>query len=208
MKNLLDTTLARMRIALLVSLPAMFGIARCNSPYDPRHASDDAVAIHPERDAARWTVDERGIGPLRAGLAIPAIGQFLPGVIGIPAGEEMSPCSYADWPGAPAGVYVLLERGVITRVEVDSAGTATAAGARVGDTEARIDSLYAGRVEREGHKFTDGRYLVVREAAGAGDYRIVFETDGERVMRYRAGIHPAVSYDDACAGDAEVVDEE
>jgi hypothetical protein len=205
MKNLLDTTIARMRVALLLSLPAMFGIARCHAPYDPRHASDDAVVIYPERDASRWTVDESGIGPLRAGLSIPEAGRLLPGAISIPAGEEMSPCSYADWPSAPAGVYVLLEQGVITRIEVDSASVGTADGARVGATEAEIEALYPGRVERQHHKSTDGRYLIVRSAAPRADgldLRLVFETDGRRVIRFRAGSYPAVLYEDACASDA------
>jgi hypothetical protein len=206
MKKLANSTIARTRIALLLSLPAMFGIARCNSPYDPRNGDGDAVAIYPENDAKRWTVTEHGLGPLRAGLAIPEVGRFLPGAISIPEGEETSPCSYADWPEAPPGVYVLIEKGVITRIEVDSASIATAAGARVGDTEQHIESLYPGRVERQLHKSTDGRYLIVRAPASesdATDYRIVFETDGERVIRYRAGVYPVVLYEDACAGEAE-----
>lgn len=204
MKNLASRTLTRTstRLALLLTLPAVFGVARCNTPFD-RPASDEVstVAIYPEHDAKRWTIDEFGLGPLRAGLAIPEVGRFLPGAISIPAGEETNPCSYADWPDAPAGVYVMIEGGVISRIEVDSATVATAAGARVGDTEARIDSLYPGRVERQIHKFSDGRYLVVRAPStdeGADDYRIVFETDGERVTRFRSGRYPAVAYVDAC----------
>jgi hypothetical protein len=207
MKNLFDTTISRMRIALLISLPAMFGIARCHSPYDPRRTGDDAVAIYPERDAGRWTVDEHGLGPLRAGLSIPEAGQFLAGAISIPAGEETSSCSYADWPDAPAGVYVMIENGVISRVEVDSATIATAAGAKVGDTEAQIEAMYPGRVARQHHKFTDGRYLIVRAspaAADAGDHRLVFETDGRRVIRYRAGMYPAVLDDEGCTDPSDV----
>lgn len=206
MKNLLDSTITRMRIALLLSLPAMFGIARCNSPYDPRGGGEDeSVVILPERDSKRWTVDEYGMGPLRAGVAIAEAARFLPGAIGIPEGEEASACSYADWPDAPAGVFVMIEEGRIARIEVDSTSIATAAGARVGDTESRIEALYPGRVERQVHKFTDGRYLIVRapsREADAGDYRIVFETDGRKVLRYRAGVYPAVSYADACGEDA------
>lgn len=197
----LDRRATRRIALLLVALPATFGIARCNAPYGRAELEDpEPVAIYPDNDFTRWTVDERGLGPLRAGLALPQAGQVLWGAIVIAEGEEANLCGYADWPTAPAGVFVLFEGGVITRIEVDSASVATTAGARVGDTEARIDSLYAGRVERQMHPYTDGRYLIVRAPVGAdaADYRLVFETDGRRVTRYRAGRYPAVTYAEAC----------
>ena len=50
-------------------------------------------------------------------------------------------------------------------------------------------SLYDGRVEVRPHKYTTGHYLVVSAPAGGdategGDaFRLVFETDGEEVLR-------------------------
>jgi hypothetical protein len=52
----------------------------------------------------------------------------------------------------------------------------------------------------EPHKYTDGPYLVQPPAAATGSaYRIVFETDGRRVTRYRAGMRPQVEYVEGCA---------
>jgi hypothetical protein len=201
MRRLIHSLDRRAKLALLIALPAMFGIARCNTPYGHREMEEpEPVAIYPDHDFTRWTVDERGLGPLRAGLALPQAGVVLKGAITIAEGEESNLCGYADWPTAPAGVFILVEQGIISRIEVDSASVPTSAGARVGDTEARIDSLYRGRVERQLHPYTDGRYLIVRApvAEDAGDYRIVFETDGRRVTKYRAGRYPAVSYAEAC----------
>jgi hypothetical protein len=90
--------------------------------------------------------------------------------------------------------------GQIARVEVTDSTVATAAGARVGDSEARINQLYAGRVQTGPHKYTNGHYLTVRRGTGADSaYRLVFETDGRRVTRYRGGRMPEVEWVEGCS---------
>ena len=92
----------------------------------------------------------------------------------------------------------MIDGGRIARVDVDSAGIATAAGARIGDSEARIERLYAGRVRTTPHKYEEGgRYLTV-DAADDSSFAIVFETSKGRVTRYRAGRRPAVEYVEGC----------
>ncbi len=192
----LDTAMPT--LLLVITLPALVGIARCATPFD-RHAQEDteAVSALSERDATQWTADERGLGPLHAGYALSTVDRTMPGAITIPAGEETNACGYADWLGSPAGVFVLIEHGIISRIEVHSANIATSRGVRVGDLESRVMEAYAGQVERRVHPYTDGAYLVVR----AGDptaHGIVFETDGRRVVRYRAGKWPGVLDAEGC----------
>jgi hypothetical protein len=125
----------------------------------------------------------------------------LDGGLALRAGADSNACSYLEWPGAPPGVRVLSEEGRVARVEVDSGATiATAAGARIGDGEERVRSLYPGRVAATPHKYVAGHhYLTVTPAAAADSaYRLVFETDGQRVTRYRAGRRPAVEYVEGC----------
>jgi hypothetical protein len=107
-------------------------------------------------------------------------------------------CSYAKLTKAPSGVAVMLEHNKIARVEVRSGTTATSEGARIGDSEARINSLYSGRVTTTPHKYiTGGHYLTVTPADGSQN-RIVFETDGKVVKEYRAGVVPAVQLVERC----------
>ena len=195
-----------------IGLPALAGLASCNTAHERLSVeANGPITVYDARDAAQWPVDEYGIGPLRANVPLSVSTAQLHGDIRVPEGEEASACSYADWSDAPVGVYVMLEQGVVARIEVDSASVATSAGARVGDTEARIDSLYAGRVVRQVHKYTDGRYLVVRASHGArgatpgpaaaespDGFALIFETDGRRVTRYRAGRYPEVGYTGDC----------
>jgi hypothetical protein len=93
----------------------------------------------------------------------------------------------------------MVEGGSIARVEVVSGTTATTEGARVGDSEDRIQQLYPGRVVTTPHKYTSGHYLTVKPIDAADSLnRLVFETDGHRVTEYRAGRLPQVEYVERC----------
>ncbi|HEX2210676.1 MAG TPA: hypothetical protein VHG93_23545 [Longimicrobium sp.] len=169
-----------------------------------------APAPPPSRDAAAardtaWTLRHDGIGPLRVGMTVEEARAALGGDFAAPGPDVGMPddpeaCQYARSGRFPAGVRVMLEGLRIARVEVDSGAIATAAGARIGDTEARINDLYPGRVTVWPHKYTDGHYLYVRPAEPSDTTRlIVFETDGRVVQRFRGGRKPQVEYVEGCA---------
>ena len=89
---------------------------------------------------------------------------------------------------------------VIARVDVDNPKITTVSGAKIGDTEARIKSLYTGQIKVTPHKYTKGHYLTfIPKNKAEQNYRIVFETDGQRVIRYRAGKLPEVEYVEGCS---------
>jgi hypothetical protein len=160
-----------------------------NSPVPPR-APAPAPADTP--NTTTWTITAAGLGPLRAGQTIAQANAAVGGGF---SGSTAN-CTYAVWPTAPAGVAVMLANGRVARVEVRSGSTATGAGARIGDSEARINSLYAGRVTSAPHKYNPGgHYLTV---TGSGSNRIVFETDGSSVTNYRAGRTPEVEQVERC----------
>ncbi|HXG69173.1 MAG TPA: hypothetical protein VNJ04_01010 [Gemmatimonadaceae bacterium] len=95
---------------------------------------------------------------------------------------------------------VMVNENRIGRVEVRSGRLATLAGARIGDSEDRIATLYGGRVRVSPHKYTNGHYLTVQPAAPDDSaFRTVFETDGKRVLNYRVGIRPPVEYVEGCS---------
>ena len=99
----------------------------------------------------------------------------------------------------PKGVAFMFVGGRIARVEVDEPGVRTAAGAQVGDTEARIKSLYPG-IKSEPHHYEDGHYLIYTpKDAKQKKYRLIFETNGKTVTRYRAGALPAVEWIEGCS---------
>ncbi|MEO5799691.1 MAG: hypothetical protein ABIZ70_07050 [Gemmatimonadales bacterium] len=100
----------------------------------------------------------------------------------------------------PKGVTAMIILDTIVRFDIDSAGILTTEGAGVGDTEARIKELYQGQLKVQPHKYTGptGHYLVV-SPAGDALHRIIFETDGKKVLNYRVGNRPAVELVEGCS---------
>jgi hypothetical protein len=142
------------------------------------------------------TVTEYGIGPIRAGMTVEEVAQAMGGGFGAPKGGTAG-CTYAVLVKAPPGLAVMLQDGKVARVEVRSGRTPTAAGARIGDSEARIKALYPGRVTTTPHKYNaGGHYLTVTPADPK--YRIVFETDGKKVTNFRSGRIPEVEQVERC----------
>ena len=198
-----------------VALGAVLAAAACTSDSDRTAASDSAApdsaapstatadtagsSAAPRDSAAGRQVTEYGIGPVRAGMTVAEASSALNGALTIPAGADTANCTYGDWRGAP-GVRFMIEQGRIARVDIDSAGTATDVGARVGDSDERVQTLYKGRVTVTPHKYVStGRYLTVKpEPPADTSFRIVFETDSGRVVRYRSGRLPAVAYVERC----------
>lgn len=142
-----------------------------------------------------WVVTPGGIGPVTAGMTLDEANTVTHQGIEIPA--KLDECAYVRLTKAPAGVALMVENGIVSRVDVTEGPVATTEGARIGDSEDRIESLYPGQVKVMPHKYTAGHYLVVTPASG-GENRIVFETDGGKVVRYRSGREPAVEYVEGC----------
>ena len=158
---------------------------------DPRPADGSVTPV----DKA-WLVTANGVGPLRAGMTVAEANKVVGG-FSAPSGADPA-CSYANLKNAPDGLAVMLQNNKIARIEVRSGTLPTAEGARIGDAESRINSLYSGRVTTSAHKYvTGGHYLTITPATDT-THRIVFETDGKVVTNYRAGVLPAVEYVERC----------
>lgn len=145
----------------------------------------------------QWTVTSGGIGPLRVGMSVTGARAALGGKFA--AGDSTVGCAYVALTGLPGRVLAMVVDSRVVRIEVKDRGVATATGARVGDSEARITSLYPGRVQVQPHKYTNGHYLIVTpEVAADSANRLIFETDGRNVLEYRAGLLPAVAWVEGC----------
>jgi hypothetical protein len=111
-------------------------------------------------------------------------------------------CSYVKPKTAPQGIQFMLTDGRIARVDVvKNKQITTVSGAKIGDTEAKIKSLYPGKIKVTPHKYvTGGNYLTFTpDSPNYKNYRVVFETDGNRVTQYRAGKLPEVEFVEGCS---------
>lgn len=191
--------------ALVVALP----VAACA---DRSRAADSAAAVEStaastQADATvpaatdtadgRWLARPDGVGPLRVGMtaneALAAAGA---------GGKDTNPdtaCHFLDVAKMPKRLYVMVESGVVTRIDVRDTSVATAEGARLLSPQDSVLALYAGRVQVQPHKYTRGWSYLVVTPPGDSLHRLVFEADGSRVTSFRVGREPSVEYVEGCS---------
>jgi hypothetical protein len=144
-----------------------------------------------------------GIGSVRVGMTVAEASKAAGTRLVRPSGPDGNPgCSYVMPQGEPKDVGFMVIDGRIARVDVwENKRITTLSGAKIGDTEARIKSLYPGQIKVSPHKYVPGGHYLTFVTKDASDknYRVVFETDGKRVTRFRAGKLPEVEYVEGCA---------
>lgn len=186
--------------AVLLSATALLVACTFSERPPPDSAPPPVSDVPGDSIALERTLTPEGLGVLRAGMSVEEAARVVPGTLTMAAGANRAECQYAIWTGGPAGVRIMLENGIVARIEVKERSIRTSAGAAVGDSRARIDSLYPGRVRRNPHKYVPGwEYLIVlAEPPSDTLFRLVFETDSVRVTEMRSGKFPAVEYVEGC----------
>lgn len=146
-----------------------------------------------------------GIGSIRVGMTVAEAAKASGTKLVKSGSAPLDPnCDYVRPQGSPKGIGFMVTNGRIARVDVyDNKSITTLSGAKIGDTEARIKALYPGQIKVSPHEYTGymgGHYLTfVPKDKSDGNYRLVFETDGKRVVNFRAGKLPEVEYVEGCS---------
>jgi hypothetical protein len=163
--------------------------------------------------APDWTVSLRAVGPLTIGTSIgearrlvgdPAatLVQALDARQPLSSEPDNSPCAYLATSKVPEQIGLMFQRGRMVRIDVWKPGIRTSSGAEVGDTEARILSLYGARITVRPHHYPPpgAHYMIFTPVdATERDYQLLFETDGVRVTGFRVGLVEAVAQVEGCA---------
>jgi hypothetical protein len=102
--------------------------------------------------------------------------------------------------GIPEGVSVMVVKGKIARIDVDTGSVTTEDGAKIGDSEDHIKGIYGDEVKIEPHKYIEGgHYMTVAGDSASAGKALVFETDGKRVTMFRGGRLPEVKWVEGCS---------
>lgn len=188
-------------LTLLISTVVVFALTLLSTNARPQLSEHSLVTID-------------GIGPVRVGMTI-AQAEASARVRLVEKGGRagMGGCYYVQPQPEIKGLGFMvisdrsderIERNNDARVDVfKGSRLTTVSGARIGDTEARIKSLYPGKIKVTLHAYTgDGgrHYLTfVPQDSLDRNYRLVFETYRDRVTQFRAGRLPEVEYIEGCA---------
>lgn len=181
---------------------AVILLAACGDNRADRGSDTASTARPAAPDTVPWTVSLSAYGPIRMGSPRAAVLEALGAPPQEGQGAAPEECGYMGIPDGPSmrAVRLMVVNDTVVRVDVDSLPVATAWGDRVGDSERAVLTRHAGHVRVEPHKYTgpEGHYLVVTTPDDTL-YRLVFETDGQRVTTYRAGLRPYVEWVEGCS---------
>ena len=179
--------------------PVDSSVVRSDPPSGDSTPPRSDTAGEPTGGTAPRTVSPTRFGPVRIGMTLDELREAHGGEVRV--GDTSGPCYHVRLENVvanpPYPLLAMIVDGTVARIEIVDSTVTTDEGARIGDTEARIRELYGASVRTEPHAYTDGHYLIVTPSDST--HRIVFETDGERVTRYRAGRHPEVGWVEGCS---------
>lgn len=142
----------------------------------------------------------RGIGDVPIGLTVAETARAAG--INLVNESPKGSCYYVKPSKNFQDIDFMVVDGRVARVDVDrDSKVTTLRGAKIGDSEGRIKSLYRGQIEVTRHEYvTGGHYLTfIPKDKVDRNYRVVFETDGKRVTRMRSGKLPEVLYIEGCS---------
>jgi hypothetical protein len=143
-----------------------------------------------------------GIGDIPIGLTVAETAKAA-GVklVSLDSSSPKDTCYYVKPQGLKDVGFMVID-GKVARVDVwRESKVTTLRGAKIGDSEARIKSLYPGQIKVTPHEYTTGGHYLTFVPKDKADknYRLVFETDGKRVTQMRSGKLPEVSYIEGCS---------
>lgn len=168
---------------------------------------EPAAAPVPERlsESSRLRLD--GIGPVLVGMTLDEASAAAGMPLRIVPNSDRAgtgSCAYVRPEGGPTGLsFMVLDGRKIARIDVggDSA-ISTLSGIRTGSTEAEVHATYPDRINAQPNPYSGhrgGRDLVYQPDEGSRHLGLLFQTDGGRVVSFRAGIHGAVMAPEGCA---------
>jgi len=156
--------------------------------------------------ATDWTVDLRGVGPIRIGMTLEQVRRVLGDrqavLVGPYPNMPLEECAYLETSKTPKELGIMFMRGKVVRVDVWDPGIQTKSGVSVGDTEDRVKQRYPGQIEVAPHHYDGPESHYLNYTPGSTSDRhlgLVFETDGSTVTSFRAGTKEAISLVEGCS---------
>jgi len=180
-----------MKRTLAIVVALALGCGREGAKSETSHAGGTV-----ER-ASQVHVTEQGIGALHTGMTVAEARQVVEKLEF--NGQDSTGCVYPEIAGLPDGVRVMVDSGIVARIDVQKGDVPTTEGITIGDDSATVRAAYGSRVTVSPHKYTDGQYFTV-VPDGDATHRIIFETNNAGVvLRYRAGLLPHVALVEGCS---------
>jgi hypothetical protein len=141
------------------------------------------------------------LGPIHVGMTVAEAQKASGLVLEREANYDTDACYYVAPNSGPTDVGVMVTEGVIARFDVWDGKRTTISGIGIGSTEDQVKQIYGKKLSVERHHYDEhGHYLVFTPTDDRdAQYRMVFETDGKKVIGIRTGKLPEAFYVEGCS---------
>ncbi|CAN5559398.1 hypothetical protein BH10ACI1_BH10ACI1_27140 [soil metagenome] len=168
-----------------------------NSPNNTETNTDKNNSnVEQNTEVSNNAVTFKSFGKVEIGMTISKASQALGTELVRGEGYENS-CYYVIPKQGFKGVSFMVTNGNVARIDIKSNAYATDKGAKIGDTEDKIKSLYRG-VSVNPQEYDEKKHDM-EVFSEDEQYLIIFETDGNRVTGFRVGKVEEVSYVEGCS---------
>ncbi len=184
--------------SLVPMLSALLLTACSGSEQAEQAPSEDAKTADPRLVQACGLVSDTGFCRVRIGMTLAEARAVFPVPLESFAGDsaESLECAMVYPEGRPEQFTYMLVNDRVARVVILVDGYLTDKGARVGWYEDDVLRVYSDRAKVFPNKYDDTKHDIVVDTRF--NYQIIFETDGKKVLKYRAGVLPGVGYVEGC----------
>lgn len=196
-------------IRRLVLTAAVLAVAACDAVERPAAPTEPVPppASGTPSPAAANVLTAQGFGPLRIGMTTAEIETALgpdadPDAVG---GPDPASCDMFRPGGAPEGLLVMTNDGVLASVWLTRASTVTTdRGFKIGDQASAVKAAYGAAAEVSGHKYeaAPAEYITVWATSDHGGHAargIKYEIGQDGRVKSIAGGGPSIQYVEGCA---------
>lgn len=172
-------------------------LAACSSEQAETPPAEEAPAVDPLVETC-GPVTDGGFCGVRIGMTLEQARAAFPEPLESFGGDAAAgeSCFMVHPEGRPEQITFMLVDGEVARVDIMVAGFKTIGDIQVGSTEEAVLQTYGDRAKVFPNKYDDRKHDILVDTRFL--YQIIFETDGSKVLSYRAGVLPPVGYVEGC----------
>lgn len=158
------------------------------------------ITAHAGVRLAHHRLSMQGLGPIKIGMSQAEFNRlgFLLNHKFPHSDDQDSPGCYQASLTENPDIGLMFEDGILTRIEIISGEIRSLSGVGIGSTEKQASATYGERLVIEPHFYAPAPHHYLKIFSSNGRRAMVFETDGNHVDEFRAGLAESAQYVEGC----------
>jgi hypothetical protein len=148
-----------------------------------------------------WQLSEDGLGPIKIGMKVVQAEKASQKKLVLEplVARVTEDCRFATLKNGPKEVFLMLNHRTIVRIDIKNPKIKTTQGFHLGSNADTVKTLNKGKIEAYPNKYEADKETLVVTPKEKSNLRLVFDTDGKKILYMRAGKTPEVEYVEGCS---------